>query len=84
VGRRNFIFKYTGCGAIWVENHWFRRELKNDTERFTDLAIGQAKFAYGGLSLGSNQFRQLSQVPLKSTLNLKVVKIDSKIIISLH
>ncbi len=41
--------------------------------------IGQAKFAYGGLILGSRQFTLLRQLPLKTILSLKVVKIDSKI-----
>ncbi len=43
----------------------------------------QAKFAYGGSFLNSNQFSLLSQLPQKVKLALKVVKIDSKIIISL-
>jgi len=45
--------------------------------------FGQPKFAYGGLIFGWNQFALLPQLPLKTTLDLKVVKIDSKIIISL-
>jgi len=45
--------------------------------------FGQAKFAYCGSSLGSSQFT-LPQLPTKTILNLKVVKIDSKIVISLH
>jgi len=43
----------------------------------------QAKFAYGGLILGLSQFSLLPQLPLKTMLDLKMVKIDSKIIISL-
>ncbi len=43
--------------------------------------FGQAKFAYGCSILSSSQFTQL---PLKTMLNLKVVKINSKVIISLH
>jgi hypothetical protein len=46
--------------------------------------FGQAKFAYDGSILGSSQFTLLSQMPLKMMLNLKVVKSDSKIIISLR
>jgi len=38
--------------------------------------LGQAKFAYGGLILGSSQFTLLSQLPLKKMLDLKVVKSD--------
>jgi hypothetical protein len=45
--------------------------------------FGQAKFPDGGSVLGSSQFTQLPQLPLKTTLNLKVVKINPKIIISL-
>ena len=43
----------------------------------------QAKFAYGGLVLGSSQFTLLPQLPQKMTLNLKVVKFDSKVVILL-
>jgi len=43
--------------------------------------FGQAKFPDSGLVLGSSQF---SKLPPKSMLNLKVVKIDQKIIISHH
>jgi len=46
--------------------------------------FGQAKFAYGGSVLGSSQFVLLPQLPLKMMLDLKVVKIDSKIIILLR
>jgi len=43
----------------------------------------QAKFPNGGLVLGSSQFSILPQLPLKIVLDLKVVKINSKIIILL-
>jgi len=43
----------------------------------------QAKFAYGGSILGSSQFTLLPQLPQKMMLDLKVVKIDTKIIILL-
>jgi len=43
----------------------------------------QAKFAYGGLILGWIKSKLLPQLPLKMMLNLKLVKIESKIIISL-
>jgi len=45
--------------------------------------FGQAKFADGGSILGWSQLSllSLSEQPLKTTLDLKVVKIDSKIII---
>ncbi len=44
--------------------------------------FGLAKFANGGLILGSSQFT--SQLPLKMMLGLKVVKIDTKIINLFH
>jgi len=45
--------------------------------------FGQAKFAYGGSVSGLSQFTLLPQLPLKMMLDLKVVKIVSKIILSL-
>jgi len=45
--------------------------------------FGPAKFAYGGSVLGLSQFTLLPQLLIKTMLDLKVVKIDSKIIISL-
>jgi hypothetical protein len=47
------------------------------------LRLGQAEFADGGLIKGLSQFTQLTLLPLKMMLNLKKVKIDSKIIILL-
>ena len=46
--------------------------------------FGQAKFAYGGQVLGLSQLLLLPQLPEKTKLALKVVKINSKIIISRH
>ncbi len=43
----------------------------------------QAKIAYGGSILSSSQFLLLPQLPLNMTLDIKVVKIGEKIIISL-
>jgi hypothetical protein len=43
----------------------------------------QAKFAYGGSILSSSQFLLLPQLPQKMELASKVVKVDSKIIVSL-
>jgi len=45
--------------------------------------FGQAKFPHGGLVLDSSQFSLLPQLPQKMTLNLKMVKFNSKIIILL-
>jgi len=45
--------------------------------------FGQAKFEDGGLILGFSQLSLLCELPLKIMLDLKVVKIDSKTIISL-
>jgi len=36
--------------------------------------IGQAKFADGGLILGLSQVTQLPQLPLKTTLSLKLTQ----------
>jgi len=46
--------------------------------------FGQAKFVHAGLILGSSQFTILPQLPLKTRVDLKMVKIDLKIIISLR
>ena len=46
--------------------------------------FGQAKFPNGGLVLGSSQFSILPQLSPKILLDSKVVKINPKIIISLH
>ena len=46
--------------------------------------FGQAKFAYGSQVSGSSQFRLLPQLPEKTKLALKVVKINKKVIISRH
>jgi len=43
----------------------------------------ECKFAYGGSVLGSSQCTLLPLLPLKMTIDLKVVKNGSKIIISL-
>jgi hypothetical protein len=45
--------------------------------------FGQAKSANGGSLLSSSQFLILPQLPQKMKLASKVVKVDSKIIISL-
>jgi len=45
--------------------------------------FGQAKLGYGGLVLGSRQFLLLPQLPQKTPIASKVVKSNSKIIISL-
>jgi len=41
--------------------------------------FGQAKFPDGGSVLGSSQFSVLPQLPQKTMLSLKEVKIDLKI-----
>jgi hypothetical protein len=46
--------------------------------------FGQAKIANGGSILGSSQLTLLAQLPLKTVLDKKVVKFDSKITILLH
>jgi len=58
---------------------WLDIETYRAFQRF-----GQAKFPDGGLVLGSSQFPKLPQLPPKVLLDSIVVKIDPKIIISLH
>ena len=55
--------------------------LLKDTE--PSHRYGQAKISYGGLVFGSTQSLLLPQLPQKMMLASKVVKSDSKIIISL-
>jgi hypothetical protein len=55
---------------------------RSTTERFTDL--GKLNFPMVVQVLGSSQFSVLPQLPSKTMLNLKVVKIDSKISNSLR
>jgi len=45
--------------------------------------LWEAKFPDNGSVLGWSQFLILPQLPLKTMLNLKVVKLDSKIIFSI-
>jgi len=59
------------------------KKVRRHTERFTDLHV-QAKFPDSGSILGSSQFSILTQLPPKTLFHLKVVKIDPKIIVSLH
>ena len=46
--------------------------------------LNLVKFGYGGSVLDLSQFWLLPKLPQKMTLTLKVVKSDSKIIISLY
>jgi len=46
--------------------------------------FGQAKFAYGGLLFRLKPIYATAPTALKTMLNLKVVKIDFKIIINLN
>jgi hypothetical protein len=55
------------CDSLYSEFHRFR----------------QAKFDYGGLILSLSQFLLLPQLSQKVELTSKVVKVDSKIIISI-
>ena len=43
--------------------------LKNTTVQYYTYWFGQAKFAYGGLVLGSSKFSLLPQLPKKTKLN---------------
>jgi len=57
----------------------FFRLLITEYATESSYRFGQAKFAYGGLVLGSGQFTLQPQLPLKTTHDLKVDKISSKI-----
>jgi hypothetical protein len=46
--------------------------------------LRQAKFAYGGLTLSSSRFSLLTQRPLKMTLTIRGIEIDSEKKSSLH
>jgi len=65
-----------------TEENLMRKENLFTSECFTDF--GKLNKADGGSILGSSQFTQLSQLSLKIMFDLKVVKMDSKIIILLH
>jgi len=64
------------------EVHLYRL-YQNCTERAFH-GFGKAKFLDGGSVMGSSQFSMLPQLPPKIQLDLKVVKINPKIIISLR
>jgi len=57
---------------------------ENSTSYREFHGFGQAKFSDGGSVLVSSQFSIAPQLPSKIQLDSKVVKIDPKIIISLH
>jgi hypothetical protein len=58
--------------------------LKKFENHFNIDYFGKAElFPDGGSVLGSSQFSELPQLPPKTMLSLKEVKIDSKISISL-
>jgi len=99
-GEDNLNFSYLGeliltpilwlLGVSWEQTHTVSFEalcfifIHNGALYRAFHGFGQAKFAYGGSILALSQFTLLPWLPLRTTLNLKVVKIDSKIIISFH
>jgi hypothetical protein len=56
---------------------------KKDIQCVSGMVNLLGKFANGGSILGSSQFLILPQLPQKMKLMSKVVKVDSKIIVSL-
>ncbi len=62
--------------VIEIANKTYEQGLLKVLSYIAFHGFGQAKFAYGGSILGSSQFSMLLQLPLKSMLNLKVVKIE--------
>jgi len=70
--------KLIHCEIIELFLHGHPRIFPGEGKNRVFHGFVQAKFAYSGLILGSIQFTQLSQLPLKMMLDLKVVKTDSK------
>ena len=74
------------CISAWVcmwVGGWV--VVRDSTVSITDLdMLYLVKISNGGLVLGSSQVSLQSQLPQKMTLALKVVKIDSIIMISLR
>jgi len=48
------------------------------------MRFWQAEIAYGGSILGLSQITLMPQLPLETILDLKVIKMGTKIIISPH
>jgi len=76
-----FVLKIFHKTIFSLYCYFFKKKLETLYRVFPRFR--QAKFADGVLILGSSQFTQLPRLPLKMMLNLKKVKIDSKIIILL-
>ncbi len=80
----NFIFKYLILDEfqrkLWI---CAQSQIATDSSHSVFQRFRQAKFAYDGSIFRSSQYSMLTQRPLKVTLALKVVKIDSKIIIQI-
>ncbi len=89
-----FVLRVKKFGRIDSSSAFFNRrekqknlmEVSNEKKwQFYSVFQGfsKAKSANGGLILSSSQFLILPQLPQKMKLTSKVVKVDSKIIISL-
>jgi len=83
------IYLYAKSISIWKKNffnasilHFFNYIIFLSYRAFHGFE--QTKFAYGGSISGLSQFTLLPKLPQKMMLNLKVVKIDSKKMISHH
>ncbi len=77
------MFGFVIFGAkISYESHVRKTLMKLTAGRYTDL--GALNFLMNGFILSSSQFTLLPLLPLKIMLDLKVIKIDSKIIISIQ
>ena len=78
----NYMYNYRV--AIKLSQELLQKRFYYDTLRIKDLYnLNLEKLAYGDLVLGSNQFLLLPQQPQKMILASKVVRGDSKIIISI-
>jgi len=74
------LLRYNGTSNIllqYVADSIIRDPIKRRALYYKEFhGFGQAKFSYDGLICGLSQFAQLPQLPLKMTLNVKVLKID--------
>ncbi len=76
------------CSKYWTVNIFAKDSCCERYSFFNTYrafhGFGQAKFANCSFILGYSQFSILSQLPLKTMLDIKVVKINLKIIILFH
>jgi hypothetical protein len=85
----NFLLTSPSLLQLWPSEKRGRKEERNNVITIGSQSysvfqgFSKAKSANGGLILSSSQFLILHQLPQKIKLDSTVVKVDSKIIISL-